>query len=78
MGDFIIDIEKLRQEQLSVLKAIKLSGEKHIKYFNDTMKAFKFPEKRMKCFDTQYYERVLPEINKILEEYEKNKKTKAN
>lgn len=69
--DFEVDVEGLRREQISVLKAIKRVGERHMKYFHETMAAFKFPERRMKAFDTQYYERVLPEVNKILGEYNK-------
>lgn len=69
-GQFTVDINRLKQEQVSVLKAIYKAGDKHMKYFHSTMGAFKFPDRRMKTFDTCYYERVLPEIAKILREYE--------
>lgn len=63
-----IAIEKLQDQQLNVLRAIKKEGEKHLKYFYSTMKHFKFPEKRMKCFDTTYYEEALPVIERVLRE----------
>lgn len=69
-GDFTVDLDRLRQEQVSVLKAIYRAGDRHMKYYHDTMSVFKFPERRIKTFDTCYYERVLPEIAKILREYE--------
>lgn len=66
---FKVNIDSLRATQISVLKAIKKSGEAHLKYYYGTMSAFKFPEKRMKCHDTKYFEEVLPIVDEILKEY---------
>lgn len=63
-----VDIAQLPEQQIKILKAIKREGEKHLKYYYDTMKHFKFPEKRLKCFDTKYYEDALPHIERILRE----------
>ena len=65
---FKIDIGSLRSLQISVLRNLKKVGDRHLEYYNSTMSAFKFPEKRMKCHDTVYYEAMLPEVNRILEE----------
>ncbi len=70
---FTVDIEKLRTEQISVLKATYREGERHLKYFASTMSAFAFPEKRVKTFDTKYYEEVMPVIARILKEHEQLK-----
>lgn len=69
-------IETFQEMQISVLKAKYKEGEKHLKYYYSTMSVFKYPEKRMKTFDTKYYEEVLPIIAKILREYEQLKKDK--
>lgn len=69
-----VDIDKLRVMQISVLKALKKTGEKHLESFHSTMSSFKFPERRVKCHDTKYYEEVIPEVNRILEEYSKIKR----
>lgn len=74
---FKVDIDKLRTEQLSVIKSIKREGVAHMSYWYKTMSVFKFPERRVKCYDTMYYEQVLPEVDKILEEFDK-RKTIAN
>ena len=71
---FAVDIDKLRTEQISVLKAIYREGQKHLKYFSATMSAFTYPEKRIKTFDTKYYEEVLPEIARILKQHEQLKR----
>lgn len=63
-----VDIAKLPEQEIKILQAIKREGEKHLKYFYDTMKHFTFPEKRVKCFDTKYYEDALPQIERILRE----------
>ena len=63
-----IENTQLPDQQIKILKAIKREGEKHLKYYYDTMKHFKFPEKRLKCFDTKYYEDALPHIERILRE----------
>lgn len=63
-----VDIAQLPEQQIKILKAIKREGEKHLKYYYGTMKHFKFPEKRLKCFDTKYYEDALPHIERILRE----------
>lgn len=68
----VVDIDKLPEQHIKVLKAIKKEGERHLEYFYSTMKHFKFPEKRMKTFDTKYYEDALPFIDKILKEKENN------
>ena len=62
----IIDKENLTDEQLAVYKAKYRAGKKHLKYIEDTMKHFKFPERRVKCFDTIQYEREVPEIEALL------------
>jgi hypothetical protein len=71
---FEIDVEQLKQEQVSVLKSMKMEAEKHLNYFNSTMHAFSNSENRVKCFDTVYYEEVLPIIDKILNEHEFRKR----
>lgn len=68
-----VNIEKLRELPVSILKTVQREGIKHMKYYNDTMAAFKFPERRIKCYDTKYFEETLPEIEKILIEYEQLK-----
>lgn len=68
-----INIDSLRATQINVLKAIKKSGEAHMKYYHSTMEAFRFPEKRMKCHDTKYFEEVLPIVDQILKEYKEKK-----
>lgn len=73
---FKVNIEELQTQQLSVLKAIYREGDKHLKYFYGTMSAFKFPERRVKCFDTKYYEEVMPEIARILKQHEQLKQQK--
>ena len=70
---FKVDPLQLRDQQVSVLKALYREGERHLKYYNSTMGAFRFPEKRMKCFDTKYFEEVLPLIDGILREHEQLK-----
>ena len=70
---FKVDVDALRAEQLSVLKAIYKEGMKHIQYYNDSMAAFKHPELRVKTFDTKYYEEVLPIIVEILRQSSKEK-----
>lgn len=64
---FKVDIEKLRVEQISVLKAIYREGIKHISYYHKSMAAFRNPELRVKTFDTKYYEEVLPIIIDIFQ-----------
>lgn len=71
---FSVDIDKLRTEQISVLRAIYREGTKHLKYFSETMKAFAHPENRVKTFDTKYYEEVMPEIARILKQHEQIKR----
>jgi hypothetical protein len=63
---FIVDVDKLRSEQISVLKAIYKEGTAHLDYYYRTMSAFSNPENRVKTFDTKYYEDVLPIIIDIL------------
>lgn len=62
--------DQLTDLDVSVLRAIKREGEKHLQYFYSTMKHFQFPERRLKCFDTLTYERVLPKVERILREKE--------
>lgn len=64
----MIDVDKLSAEQIFSLQAQYQEGAKHLKYFADTMKHFKFPERRMKTFDTVYYEQHLPEIEQALKQ----------
>ena len=70
---FKVNIEELQTQQISVLRATYREGEKHLKYYYGTMSAFKYPEQRIKCFDTKYYEEVMPEIAKILKAHEQLK-----
>lgn len=71
---YIVDIDKLKQEHVSVLRAIQKEGLEHMKYYNSTMGAFSSPENRVKCHDTIYYEEVLPIIKNVLDEYERRQK----
>lgn len=64
----IIDIEKLTPEQITRLQVKYKEGKKHLKYFQETMKHFMFPERRLKTFDTKQYERELPEIERALKQ----------
>lgn len=61
-----LDLNNITHEQLISLRAQYKEGVKHLKYFEDSKKFFKFPEKRLKTFDTVHYERVIPEIKEIL------------
>lgn len=74
---FKVDIDKLRTEQVSILRKIFKEGTAHLKYYHSTMHVFKFPDLRIKTFDTKYYEEVLPEVSKILREYDQSKKNKV-
>lgn len=67
------NVDALRSLDISILKNTLKVGRDHLKYFSETMSVFRFPEKRMKCHDTVYYERVVPEIELILKEYENRK-----
>jgi hypothetical protein len=62
-----VPVEQLNEVPINLLKAIKKAGERHIAYYYKTMSMFKYPEKRIKTFDTEYYEKVLPLIKVILE-----------
>ncbi len=66
---FKVDPSHLQDQQVSVLKALYREGDRHMKYYHSTMGAFKFPEKRMKCFDTKYFEEVMPMIEDILKQH---------
>lgn len=68
---FKVDVDALRAEQISVLKAIYKEGVKHLQYYHDSQAAFKHPELRVKTFDTKYYEEVLPIIIDILRNHPK-------
>lgn len=68
------DINTLQDIDISILRKTFKEGEKHMKYYYSTMSAFSNPENRVKCFDTEYYERVLSEIAKLLTEYDKRPK----
>jgi hypothetical protein len=74
---FKVDIDKLRTEQISILRKIYKDGTAHLKYYHGTMSAFINPHLRIKTFDTKYYEDVLPEVSKILREYDQSKKNKV-
>lgn len=73
---FKVDIDKLKSEQVSIIRKIYKDGTAHLKYFHSTMNVFQFPNLRVKTFDTQYYEEVLPEVARILREYDQSKKAK--
>jgi hypothetical protein len=62
----MIEVDKLTPDQIFSLEAQYQAGLDHMKYFNDTMKHFKFPERRLKTFDTKYYEKNLPEWEQAL------------
>lgn len=66
------DLSDLSKLDLKVLRNIKRAGEKHLKQYYATMSVFQYPERRMKCFDTLAYERVLPKIERILREQDDN------
>lgn len=67
---FVVDKEKLKGEQLVVLRAIQKAGQKHLSYYHESMAAFQHPERRVKTFDTVYYEEVMPIVIDILRNYE--------
>jgi hypothetical protein len=75
---FKVDIDKLRTEQISILRKIFKDGTAHLKYYHSTMIVFQYPERRIKTFDTKYYEEVLPEVSRIIREYDQSKKNKIN
>jgi mannitol/fructose-specific phosphotransferase system IIA component (Ntr-type) len=62
-----VPVDKLKDVPVPLLKAIRKAGEKHLAYYSKTMSVFKHPEKRVKAFDTKYYEEVLPIIKEILD-----------
>lgn len=63
-----IDLNKLHDTQISVLKRVEREGQKHLKYFYSTMDVFEFPDKRVKCHDTIWFEEVLPIIQDALKQ----------
>jgi hypothetical protein len=65
---FKVDIEKLKTQNISVLKAVLREGERHLRYYYSTMSVFKHPESRVKTQDTVYYEEVVPIIVEILQQ----------
>jgi hypothetical protein len=67
---FIVDIEKLKTEDINRLRNLYKEGEKHLKYYYETMSAFKNPERRVKTYDTAYYEEVMPIVMSIIRNYE--------
>ena len=67
MPDKYIEIDQLKETPVPILRAMKKEGERAIKYYYDTMHVFKYPEKRIKTYDTAYFEKVLPIIKSILE-----------
>lgn len=73
---FKVDIEKLQGEQITILRKIHKDGTNHMKYYHGTMSAFQNPHLRVKTFDTKYYEEVLPEVARILRDFDQTKKSK--
>jgi len=67
---FKVQVDKLKELEIKILRALFKEGEAHLKYYFTTMSCFKYPERRVKCYDTVYYEEVLPEIARILKEHE--------
>lgn len=67
-----LDLNNITQEQLLSLRAQYSVGVEHLKYFEDTNKFFKYPERRLKTFDTKHYEKVVPQIKKILDKLGKS------
>lgn len=64
----MIEAEKLTPEQIFSLQAQYEVGTAHMKDFNDKLKFFKYPERRMKTFETVHYETHLPEIEQVLKQ----------
>lgn len=60
-----LDKNNLSEENLLALKSHLKEGRKHLKYFRETNKLFKNPEKRMKTYDTVQFERTVPELEEI-------------
>lgn len=63
-----LDLENLGPDQIGLMKQVLRTGEEHLKYYKATMKAFQYPELRVKTSDTEYYETVIPLIKKKLTE----------
>jgi len=64
-----IDIENIHQEKISRLKQVQKAGYKHLDYYHNSMSVFEFPERRVKCYDTIWFEEVLPIVTKILKSH---------
>ena len=62
-----LDLNNITPEQLLSLRAQYSTGIEHLKYFEDTNKFFKYPERRLKTFETVHYEKVVPQIKEILD-----------
>lgn len=62
----VIDEHNLTPEEIFSYKAQYEVGTEHMKYWHDTMKHFKYPERRIKTFDTVSHETRLPEITRAL------------
>lgn len=65
---YTVNLDEIRSQELSILKATYDAGVAHLEYFRKTMSFFKNPELRLKCYDTLYYEQVIPTVISILKE----------
>jgi len=63
-----VDLDKIKEQPIYVLKGIYKEGKKHLEYFARTNEIFKNANSRIKCYDTIYYEQVLPSVIEILKE----------
>lgn len=73
VGKYNIDVDNLQNTQVSVLRRVQRDAIAHIKYFYDSMSAFKYKERRVKCHDTKWFEEMLPIVSKVLKEYDGRK-----
>ena len=63
-----LDSSNLSEEQMIAMKAHLREGRKHLKYFKESERHFKFPELRLKTFDTVQFEKTVPELERIFAE----------
>lgn len=61
-----VEVDQLKDLDIAIIKSVYREGDKHLKYYHNTMHAFKNPANRVKTFDTVYYEQVMPFVIDIL------------
>jgi hypothetical protein len=61
-----VEVDQLKDLDIAIIKSVYREGERHLKYYHSTMHIFKNPEKRIKTYDTLYYEQVMPFVIDIL------------